>query len=425
VKALTRDLDVAANLALQSAANALEHDADQVACGLATFLSQHVDEIPDDAAVHRDTVRRGVVGIAELTTLLRTGAAPDGTEPPGEAVAHARTLAAEGVPLTVLIRIYRLVLAYLLDAFEERLAVAGAHADVLLKATLKATDFFFALSDVRIAQLTAVYERERERCIRAAETLRGDTITAILAGHTVDVDTASRALGYELRRYHVGLIASLWHDADADDGETRLAAVVNDVAARLGSGRPLVAANGPDALVAWLAFGSPPATEPLQELPAPRGSDSVRIAIGTPGQGIGGFRRTHAEATDAAAVARLAGPRARTMTVFSAVRVPALFARDPDQTRRFVRRQLGGLGVESDEHNRLRATLMVYFDEGASRIATSRRLGIHPNTVANRVRAARALLDDDTAESRVELRAALRLAVILGPAVLTEPGTAA
>jgi DNA-binding PucR family transcriptional regulator len=124
---------------------------------------------------------------------------------------------------------------------------------------------------------------------------------------------------------------------------------------------------------------------------------------------------------EAAAVARLADSSVRMVTSYRSVRVESLFARDPDRTLRFVRGRLGGLGVDDDEHARLRATLMVYLDESSSRIATSKRLGIHPNTVANRVRAARALLDSDVAESRVELRAALRLAVTLGSAVLSEP----
>ena len=61
---------------------------------------------------------------------------------------------------------------------------------------------------------------------------------------------------------------------------------------------------------------------------------------------------------------------------------------------------------------------MVYLEERGSRVATAERLGIHPNTVANRVRASRALLAHDLAESRVELRIALRLALALGSSVL-------
>jgi DNA-binding PucR family transcriptional regulator len=412
--------DDAAKQLFLEAAEALERDADDVADGLATFLAEHVDEIGPDPRTHADAVRHGRAGLAALTRAIRLGVPPEDAEPGREALDYSRTLAARGVPLSVVVRVYRIALGYVVEAIEERLGLAEASTDVLLAATLQSTDYLFAANDALVARLSDVYEHERERWVGAAEALRHATIAAILGNHSTEADVASRALAYELRRHHLGLV--LWATDGEDPGahETLLRATVDSVAERLGGGRALVYTDASDSVSAWVGFSSAPSADVLDRVEATRGNDAVRIAIGNPAYGLSGFQRTHVDAMDAAAVSRLAGGSGRRVTLYRSVRVAALFARDPDRARRFVRGQLGGLGVDNDEHARLRATLTVYLDESGSRLATAKRLGIHPNTVANRVRAARALLDHEAGESRVELRAALRLAVTLGPAVLRD-----
>ena len=58
----------------------------------------------------------------------------------------------------------------------------------------------------------------------------------------------------------------------------------------------------------------------------------------------------------------------------------------------------------------VRATLCVYLEEYASPARTSRRLGIHHNTVVYRVREAEKLLGRPVKERRMELEIALHLA---------------
>src|SRR5205823_6110407 len=125
---------------------------------------------------------------------------------------------------------------------------------------------------------------------------------------------------------------------------------------------------------------------------------------------VAGFRRTHCEAVDAARVAALAGRRPGSITTYHAVELAAFMAGDLPRTQAFVRDQLGPLAQDGDEQTRLRVTLMLYLEEHGSRIATARRLGIHPNTVANRIRACRELLDRDLTTRQVHLQVALSLA---------------
>lgn len=146
--------------------------------------------------------------------------------------------------------------------------------------------------------------------------------------------------------------------------------------------------------------------------------ETVSSALGNPARGIDGLRQSHQDAIDAARVARLGERRPGAVTAHRAVELPAPLSADVERARRFVREQLGRLAREDDETARLRATLLAYLEENGSRIATAERLGIHPNTVANRIRAYRELLDHDLSRRWARLQVALGLAASPGPAVL-------
>ncbi len=63
---------------------------------------------------------------------------------------------------------------------------------------------------------------------------------------------------------------------------------------------------------------------------------------------------------------------------------------------------------------------MLYLEENGSRVATAKRIGVHPNTVANRIRACREILGREVGQEQVPLLVALNLAATLGPAVLRD-----
>ena len=78
-----------------------------------------------------------------------------------------------------------------------------------------------------------------------------------------------------------------------------------------------------------------------------------------------------------------------------------------------VQRELGPLANDDDEMRRIAATLRVYFEEGSSLERAARRLGVHKNTVNNRVRRARELLGENLAERPLEVQVALVLSRIV------------
>ena len=75
-----------------------------------------------------------------------------------------------------------------------------------------------------------------------------------------------------------------------------------------------------------------------------------------------------------------------------------------------VERVMGFCTKEQTEKFRL--------DENGSRVATAKRIGVHPSTVANRIRTCRDILGRDVGQDQVPLLVALTLAATLGPAVL-------
>jgi sugar diacid utilization regulator len=145
----------------------------------------------------------------------------------------------------------------------------------------------------------------------------------------------------------------------------------------------------------------------------------VRVAAGTPGSAVSGFRSTHSEALRAHAVATVAAERALHVTAYAdpGVRAAALLARDLPMTRELVVTTLGGLAADDESTERLRSTLLTFLSEKGSYRAASERTHLHRNTVKYRVdKAIEARgrgLDDD----RLNLELALLACQWLGRAV--------
>jgi DNA-binding PucR family transcriptional regulator len=128
---------------------------------------------------------------------------------------------------------------------------------------------------------------------------------------------------------------------------------------------------------------------------------------------LDGFARSHREAMQARRVAELTGRPAGSVVAYGDVALTALASADLDHACDFVARQLGALAAGDDDTLRLSATLRVYLEERSSPRRTAERLGVHANTVTNRIRAAQELLDEPI-EGRVsELLVALRLASLV------------
>jgi DNA-binding PucR family transcriptional regulator len=234
-------------------------------------------------------------------------------------------------------------------------------------------------------------------------------VRALLSGATVDAAAASLRLGYELERFHVGFV--IWSEkageGSGDAGElfAEMERTAATVAESLGAGTPLTVADGRH-LTCWAGSQSEPQ---LSRLRLPRaGTHGLSVAAGTPATGVEGFVSSHHEALLARRVARLRGDGEGTVATYPDLALEALLADNPEAARHFAARELGPLAGTDDATVRLASTVAIFLEEGSSFVHAGRRLGIHANTVAYRVRRAESLLGRPVTERQLELRVALR-----------------
>jgi DNA-binding PucR family transcriptional regulator len=140
----------------------------------------------------------------------------------------------------------------------------------------------------------------------------------------------------------------------------------------------------------------------------------IRIAVGRSGRGIDGFRRSHREAVTAQRAAA-AARRPPALTLYESVELVSLLAADAEGMRAFVASELGPRIGSAKDSGRLTETALTFLQCSGNRSATARRLGVHRNTVRNRVIRAEELLSRTLDPQNVALQLALTLLVFVHP----------
>ena len=404
---------------LRAAALALEDETDVIGMAIARELHRSIPVLTDDERTLQETARGSATSIRVFLAAVRTGEPMAASDPAEGSIRAARALARAGERLRHLVRMMTLGHGIFLAAWERKLAQMDLPAEERLAATLAASEITFAWIDQFGERLTDEYEREHERLVRSGEAQRARAIRAVLAGEVRDQDAMSQVLRYDLRRTHTAMI--LWSAEDRGDPGAELEQEARSLAARFGagSGRPLMLWASDSVLWVWVGTDGMPPTELLDGHVT---GGSVSVAIGESADGAAGFQDSHRDAAEAFRVALLAKRRPGSITRFTNVAPAAMLSTDLDRTRRLIRRRLGELATNDDHHARLRATLRVFLEEWGSRQATSQRLGIHANTVGNRVRACQDILGEDFGGTPGELHLALWVAELLGDAALEPVG---
>jgi DNA-binding PucR family transcriptional regulator len=202
----------------------------------------------------------------------------------------------------------------------------------------------------------------------------------------------------------------VWSDDPSAAGEDlgALELVALGVSHSLAGTPPLVVPFGSQLVAAWI--GAHDRIGPVAATAVPTdAAASALVAVGTPGHGLAGFCRSHREATHARRVAQLAARRPGTVTAYQDVALTALASADLQHARDYVAAELGPLAGQGDDALRLAATLRVYLEEQASPRRAAKRLGVHENTIRNRVRAATELMGRPPEDRVAEILVALRL----------------
>jgi hypothetical protein len=375
-------------------------ELEDVSRSLTDVIHLELDELDDEMYVGTLQSVRSNLGV--IMTMLHEGVEPASAVPPSEAVAYAKEYARRGLSFELLRRAYRSAQAAFSRMWLERLRLVMPDPDAFAESVGFFNDWLFSWIDALERQLIEPYMAERERWIRGSAAMRAEQVRAVLAGGRVDVTEMSTRLGYELRREHLAYV--VYGDGAFADMERVAMLVVEAV-----DGRSHLSVPQGGHLACWVGVRSGVAIDALAsqlELPS---DCPLRIALGLPGHGIEGFRRSHREASLARRAAEVLGDGRAAAVCFAGVALDVLLTQDVGEARRFVARELGPLADGSESSHRLVSTLTAFFEEGFSFVRAARRLGVHENTVTYRVQRAEELLGHPVSERRLDLQVALRL----------------
>lgn len=389
---------------------------------LSTVVVQRiVAEVPhlggSPAAI--ELLRRGneATTVQALSTLADS---PVAVLPVGEATLEGiREFVHRAIPLERVLQGVRIGHAATTEAFLRACAELVDPDVAVDEVTAVSRDLFSYVDDLSDAMIRA-YLAEHEVWSTSAAAARAGLVRSLLSdAPAVDIDEASRVLGYNLRRTHQAVV--VWSHSP-DVGSALQAAAIEVLRAHGGTATLVV----PVAAGRVWAWGAVPADGTREDGPRETPAQDlsrrqVQAAFGTPGAGVAGFVRSHREAQRAERVERLrreAGRSARPATAYADVAALALLATDLEAAADFVQRELGALAGPGAAMEALRTTLYHYLGAERSLLEVARRVHVARATVTYRVKRAQEVLGHDLDNRRFALHIALALAEELGDAVL-------
>jgi DNA-binding PucR family transcriptional regulator len=418
---VTTTAEIAAGERVARAVRRVQAQRAAISTELVAHLATEIGQLPTDEdmldlllASTDESVAAGLYALEQGVDPRILGAAP-------AAAQYARRLAQRGVPVSALLRSYRLgsslfvewMLAELSEDQDADPASTAAATVVVLRIT---TAYVDTVSEL----LVAAYEHEREAWSQHHSIARASRIATLLEGADIDVAATEAALGYRLRQTH--LAVQLWFDDLGPGADVMRLERAASAAAAVHGGQHLLVLTDEASAALWLAV-----PEDLEDLgpvvaaltgthqPAPR------VALGNPAFGVRGFRASHRQATAARRVvaASRSGGQA---TSFAEVGTVALLCADLEATKAWVADTLGPLAADEENAERLRETVRIFLNLGSSHTAAAEQLMLHKNSVQQRIARAEALRGRPFREDRADVELALRACQLLGAAVLGPTG---
>ncbi|MFF9157488.1 PucR family transcriptional regulator [Streptomyces sp. NPDC014846] len=403
----------------------LRQAREQLIGGLVRDIRAQISVLDHDAAARSLLEASITENIVAAINFIGQEIDADLLEAPTSALAYARVLAQRDVPLSALIRAYRIGHQRFLDlAFA---SLDDLRADEPVPVVVELVRRSAQYIDQICEQVGRTYERERDRWVASQGAVRQQWVGELLGGGPVDRAAAERALRYPLDALHVA--CTLWPAGRMTSFD--LVTAVEEVRAHavsvLKARAALVVPTDEHEARMWLALPASAGVR-LEEFASPDGSP-LHAAIGQPGVGLTGFRTSARQAAQVREICALrlggaqhedAGVRPPLWVRHAEVASVALMAADPAAVRDFVTAVLGDLATASARGALLRDTLRSFLSHHRSHAATAQAMSLHRNSIQYRVHQATALLphgprslDDD-----FDVRVALLAAHWFGSAVL-------
>lgn len=377
----------------------------------AEVLDELVREIPEfsgDARLESLTEASATDNIAAVLHALALGSRLDVIAVPAAGLEQARILAQREVPMTVLLRAYRIGQTRLVEVALEQVRRLGIDPGEVAPPLVRAVSTYVdRISD----QVARAYDEERELRVGSKVALRQHWVNELLASDRVDIAQAEAALRYRLDGWHVAVEA--WLDPSEDNEGTvgafdRVVALLRR-SVRV-SGDPLSVPFDSSQVRVWLPLVGPTPLDPEvlgEELAKTRAP--LRLAVGDVRRGLSGFRSTARSASRVKALAVARGPRAPVVLTHADVAPVALVCDDDDAVDQFVEGTLGDLAAADARSAGLRETLLVYLESNRNHQLTASKLHVHRNTVHYRVQQAMEQVGHDLGTDTLNLQLALSI----------------
>jgi hypothetical protein len=184
----------------------LNERATEISTAISTALEENIAELPRDDRMlellhlgvkdHIKTILHALlhdIGVQQITA-------------PATALEYARGLAQHGVPPRAMMRAYRLGQRRLTELVFAELHALGLDPTNRVAVIEAITKMLLKYVDSVELQALAVYQGERKLVLENQSTARAMRVRNVLADASIDVDTASTAIGYPLRWQHLALI---------------------------------------------------------------------------------------------------------------------------------------------------------------------------------------------------------------------------
>jgi DNA-binding PucR family transcriptional regulator len=381
----------------------------ELAEGMTREIVSEIPELGVDVVIHE--VHRGCEAVAVTMLAILAKRIPFAADEVVEVLAGPGELVGRGVGIEHMIRSIHIGHGYASAAFftavEALIPVEDRFAEVR-----RISELLFAAVDQLTAAMASEFSTVQKSWLASTAAVRLEIVHSVLRGEPVPLDRSGRTLGYDLTRYHSGLV--VWTDDPAAPAPGQLEQIASDVLKATGHSGSLILPVGARRVWAWGSrLRSSPGSTHIPAQPPP----GTKVAIGLPAPGVAGFRASHEQALAAAAF----GMNSRSgqwLFDYADVDMLVMLSAQADLARQFVRRELGGLAGPEDTAVTLRATLKCYLDTERSLSAAADKLHVARNTVAYRVQRAEQLRGRPIDSRRMQLQAALALAEELGDTVL-------
>lgn len=386
------------------------------------LLVTEITELAGDAQLVqllRDTVTSNV---DTFFSAIRNAIPIGHIEPPTAALEYARRLAQREVSADALVRAYRLGHRAALDVVLEEIRACELDPQLSLDVYEQMAAVSFAYIDLISQRVVATYQVERDRWLGNRNALRALLVRELLAGGEVDVDAATIAIRYQLRRNHIAIV--IWCDESADGDELdSMERFVQKLSESLGAQEsPLFISVDRLTGWAWIPLPACPESDVLAQIRlfAEQPGHAPAIAAGNPLPGIDGFRRSHQQAEHGRSVAIISGMTTRRIIAPSdpGLAIAALLGENVEAASAWVGEVLGPLASNTDADGRLRETLRVFLRTGSSHKAAAEELHLHSNSVKYRVHRAVERRGRPIADDRLDVEVALLLCHWYGNALL-------